>query len=210
MNIKNIITIFCLTIAQINCMEAPESELSNVPSLVFSSALQLAKNGQTISIDQVGDESLLDLVTYIKAIFDSKILSSMEKELLFKLINHENIDVHNYFLEIKKIFPKYFNLAESDFLPAILNNILLRACQRHDLNLAKLALSLGAHDTISAFLTNDEKDIIFLLTKKGLNIDTHNINSFVSQFYYFTTKEYSSEFVQIFLENTNIENLVQY
>lgn len=93
MKIKILITILSLAITQINCMEAPESELSDVPSLVFSAALQLAKNGQIITIDQVGDENLVLLAKTVRSIFYCTILTQKEKQFLLALINNPNKDM---------------------------------------------------------------------------------------------------------------------
>ena len=114
-------------------MENPESERAQIQSLVFSSALQLAKNGHNVTIDQVGDESLIELVESIKIIVKSSILSEKEKALFLELINGA----------------QYL----SKRLQSTLDEILVKAVVNGDFSLVKVTLKLGAQNIDKAFVS---------------------------------------------------------
>ena len=135
----NIFFLVFLTTPLTHSMEAPKPERKEVPSLLFTAAMHLAKNNKNVTVQQVGDENLVRLIEGTKATFNSKILSGTEKQFMLDLLYNPNIDISSYLPKIRKRFLKFGNSKQ-----AILNNLLTVAVENNDPHSVKIALYLGA------------------------------------------------------------------
>lgn len=188
-----------------------------VPSLKFIAAWHFANNNEPISIEQVGEEELINLINKIKFIQLSASMSKAEKKFFINLISNSNISSDNiqmHCLEIINEYPKCLKAA--DIKTELINLILLKAARDNKSLLANLAISQGANIDIQNNLgdtplilaiRNNSKNMVSFFLNCGANT---NIQNNMGNTALTIAAHYANEhFVKILLEansNVHIQN----
>lgn len=172
-----------------------KSMIIGIPTLKFSAAWQIAHSADLVSIEQVGESELIDLIHRIKGLLTCKNCSSLQIKFFINIINNPDISsqtIKEYFLDLIESRAKSEEISKNE----ILDHMLLKAAEMNKLELAKLCIKEGANVNVKDRLGRTplilaaalgSKEIINLLLSNygDINIcDDNGITPFSYAVYY--------------------------